>query len=149
MADSKVERLPEKPSAILPPIETTMSASLRRPARLPETHLLLTAIPACQPAIILTTCPSQAEAERIGRLLLQQRLAACVQYEAITSQYLWNGEICHDDEIRITIKTSRHCYREIQKNILANHSYECPQILMQNVSRGYAPYLRWLKQSLG
>ena len=106
-------------------------------------------MPACQPAIVLTTCTSQTEAERIGRLLLQQCLAACVQYEAITSQYLWNGEICRDDEIRITIKTSRHCYREIQKTILANHSYECPQILMQNVSRGYAPYLRWLKQCLG
>ena len=33
--------------------------------------------------------------------------------------------------------------------ILAHYSYECPQILMQNVSRGYAPYLRWLMQSLG
>lgn len=37
-------------------------------------------MPASQPAIVLTTCPGQAEAERIGSLLLQQRLAACVQY---------------------------------------------------------------------
>ena len=106
-------------------------------------------MPAFQPVIVTTTAPPRAEAEKIGGLLLEKHLAACVQYETITSQYLWNGEICRDDETRITIKTSRHCYREIQKIIIANHSYECPQILMQNVSRGYAPYLRWLKQSLG
>ena len=91
-------------------------------------------MPAFKPVIVTTTAPTREEA---------------VQYETITSQYLWNGEICRDDEIRITIKTSRHCYREIQKNIIANHSYDCPQILMQNVSRGFAPYLRWLKQCLG
>ena len=106
-------------------------------------------MPAFKPVIVTTTAPTREEAEKIGGLLLEKHLAACVQYETITSQYLWNGEICRDDEIRITIKTSRHCYREIQKTITANHSYECPQILMQNVSRGYAPYLRWLKQSLG
>ena len=106
-------------------------------------------MPAFKPVIVTITAPTREEAEKIGGLLLEKHLAACVQYETITSQYLWNGEICRDDEIRIIIKTSRHCYREIQKNIIANHSYDCPQILMQNVSRGFAPYLRWLKQCLG
>ena len=106
-------------------------------------------MPAFKPVIVTTTAPTREEAEKIGGLLLEKHLAACVQYETITSQYLWNGESCRDDEIRITSKTSRHCYREIQKNIIANHSYDCPQILMQNVSRGFAPYLRWLKQCLG
>ena len=106
-------------------------------------------MPAFKPVIVTTTAPTREEAEKIGGLLLGKHLAACVQYEIITSQYLWNGEICHDDEIRITIKTSRHCYREIQKTIIANHSYDCPQVLMQNVSRGFVPYLRWLKQCLG
>ena len=106
-------------------------------------------MPAFKPVIVTTTAPTREEAEKIGSLLLEKHLAACVQYETITSQYLWNGEICRDDEIRITIKTSRHCYREIQKTIITNHSYDCPQILMQNVSRGFVPYLRWLKQCLG
>ena len=106
-------------------------------------------MPSFKPVIVTTTAPTREEAEKIGGLLLEKHLAACVQYETITSQYLWNGEICRDDETRITIKTSRHCYREIQKTIIANHSYDCPQILMQNVSRGFVPYLRWLKQCLG
>nr|WP_255265276.1 divalent-cation tolerance protein CutA [Neisseria sicca] len=71
---------------------------------------------AFKPVIVTTTAPTREEAQKIGSLLLEKQLAACVQYEVITSQYLWNGEICRDDEIRITIKTSRHCYREIQKN---------------------------------
>ena len=54
-------------------------------------------MPTCQPAIVLTTCPSQAEAERIGKLLLQQHLAVCVQYESCCCPYpaaqkaTWNG----------------------------------------------------------
>ena len=105
-------------------------------------------MPAFKPVIVTTTAPTREEAEKIGGLLLEKHLAACVQYETITSQYLWTGEICRDDEIRITIKPRATATRN-PKNIIANHSYDCPQILMQNVSRGFAPYLRWLKQCLG
>ena len=62
---------------------------------------------AFKPVIVTTTAPTREEAEKIGGLLLEKQLATCVQYEAITSQYLWNGEICRDDEIRITIKTGK------------------------------------------
>ena len=61
-------------------------------------------MPAFKPVIVTTTAPTREEAEKIGGLLLEKHLAACVQYETITSQYLWNGEICRDDEIRITSK---------------------------------------------
>ena len=103
---------------------------------------------ACQPAIVLTTCPNQAEAERIGKLLLQQRLAACVQYEAIQSQYLWQGELCCDSEIRLTIKTAERHYPAVERLILEQHSYDCPQILLLPVSGGSEGYLKWLNDNL-
>ena len=105
-------------------------------------------MPACQPAIVLTTCPSQAEAERIGKLLLQQRLAACVQYEAIQSQYLWQGKLCYDSEIRLTIKTAEKHYPAVERLILEQHSYDCPQILLLPVSGGAEGYLKWLNDNL-
>ncbi|MBH5329424.1 divalent-cation tolerance protein CutA [Eikenella sp. S3360] len=105
-------------------------------------------MPASQAAIVLTTCPSQAEAERIGSLLLQQRLAACVQYQTIQSQYIWQGEICRDNEIRLTIKTATRHYPAVERLILEQHSYDCPQILLLPVSGGAAGYLQWLQNSL-
>ena len=105
-------------------------------------------MPTCQPAIVLTTCPSQAEAERIGRLLLQQRLAACVQYEAIQSQYIWQGGLCCDSEIRLTIKTAERHYPAVERLILEQHSYDCPQILLLPVSGGAEGYLKWLQDNL-
>lgn len=102
-----------------------------------------------KPVMVVTTLPDQTRAENLGTLLLERQLAACVQYESITSQYLWQGEICCDAEIRVTIKTSRHLYREIQKHIVQHHPYACPQILMLPVNKGFAPYLRWLRQVLG
>ncbi|ROV55798.1 divalent-cation tolerance protein CutA [Neisseria chenwenguii] len=106
-------------------------------------------MPQFKPVIVTTTAATREEAEKIGMALLENRLAGCVQYENITSQYVWRGGICCDEEVRVVIKTSRCFYAEIEKTIRALHSYECPQILMQPVSRGFVPYLRWLKAQLG
>lgn len=106
-------------------------------------------MPQYKPVIITTTAATQEEAERIGAALLAQKLAACVQYESIRSHYQWQGELHLDSEVRLTIKTARCHYAAVEKLIVQNHSYECPQVLMQQVSRGSAPYLRWAKAALG
>lgn len=105
-------------------------------------------MPAFQPAVITTTCPGRAEAEHLGSLLLQQRLAACVQYDAIQSQYLWQGQLCRDNEIRLTIKTDARHYPAIERLIRQHHPYECPQILLLSISGGSEGYLKWLQDNL-
>ncbi len=102
-----------------------------------------------KPVIVTATAPDRPSAERIGLLLLEKQLAACVQYETIRSQYVWEGRICSEDEVRLTIKTSRHLYQAVQKHIVQQHPYECPQVLMLPVSKGFAPYLRWMRRMLG
>lgn len=106
-------------------------------------------MPAFKPVIITTTTATREEAEKIGMALLQNQIAACVQYEAIRSHYVWQGEVCCDEEIRVVIKSSRCHYKAVEKLILANHSYDCPQIQMQPVSRGLSAYLRWMKAQMG
>lgn len=99
--------------------------------------------------IITTTFPTREEAEKTGLLLLENRLAACVQYETVTSHYVWQGEVCCGEEIRVVIKSSRCHYKAVEKLILANHSYDCPQIVMQAVAGGWRGYLRWMKVQMG
>ncbi|PSJ80573.1 divalent-cation tolerance protein CutA [Neisseria iguanae] len=106
-------------------------------------------MPTFKPVIITTTTATREEAEKIALALLQNQIAACVQYETVTSHYVWQDEVCRDEEIRMVIKSSRCHYKAVEKLILAYHSYDCPQILMQPVSRGLSAYLRWMKAQMG
>lgn len=101
-----------------------------------------------QAAVILITAPNRAEAETIGRALLEKRLAACVQYESIDSDYIWNGGLCRDTEIRLTAKSAASLFKKTAKTVRALSSYDCPQILMLPVCGGSKDYLRWLQKQL-
>ena len=90
--------------------------------------------------VVLSTAPDRETAERIGEALLRERLAACVQYEAVRSQYWWQGELCTDDEVRLPIKTRRALYGTVEAAISHLHPYDCPQVLclaVDAVSAGY------------
>ena len=80
--------------------------------------------------VVLSTAPDRASAERIGEALLAERLAACIQYEAIRSQYWWQGALCMDDEV------------------LRLHPYDCPQVLCLPVVAVNAGYAQWLAATL-
>ena len=93
--------------------------------------------------VVLSTAPDRGTAERIGEALLRERLAACVQYEAVHSQYWWQGELCTDDEVRLTIKTRRALYGTVEAAILRLHPYDCPQVLCLAVDAVSAGYQAW------
>jgi periplasmic divalent cation tolerance protein len=55
---------------------------------------------------VVTTVGAMADAQRLARLLLERRLAACVQIEpGLVSHYVWQGRACEEPELRLTIKT--------------------------------------------
>lgn len=95
--------------------------------------------------IVLTTTASEAEAELIARAVLDERLAACVQVQAITSLYRWKGEIARDAERLLLIKTTTDRWDALRERIVALHSYETPEILRVPVEAGLDRYLAWLK----
>ena len=93
--------------------------------------------------VVLSTAPNRETAERIGEALLSEHLAACVQYEAIRSQYWWQGALCTDDEVRLVIKTRQALYAAVEATILRLHPYDCPQVLCLAVNAASSGYQAW------
>ena len=91
--------------------------------------------------VVLSTAPDRETAERIGEALLRER------YEAVRSQYWWQGELCTDDEVRLTIKTRRALYDAVEAAILRLHPYDCPQVLCLAVDAVSAGYQAWATAS--
>jgi periplasmic divalent cation tolerance protein len=95
--------------------------------------------------IVLTTCPDAASAARIARMLVENRLAACVnQLPEVASTYRWEGKIEQASEVPLLIKTTRERLPEVQEAIRTLHPYSVPEIVAVPVVAGFLPYLRWV-----
>jgi periplasmic divalent cation tolerance protein len=96
--------------------------------------------------LVLTNLPDRESAEKLAALLIEQRLAACVNIlAACTSLYRWNGELQHDEEHPLLIKTAEDRYAALQAAIRANHPYELPEIIAVPITDGLPAYLRWVE----
>ena len=95
--------------------------------------------------LVLTNLPDAASAERIARLLVEQRLAACVNILApCTSVYRWNAAIETAAEVPLLIKTTRARYPALQAALTAAHPYELPEIVAVPLEAGLPAYLAWV-----
>jgi periplasmic divalent cation tolerance protein len=97
---------------------------------------------------VVTTVADRASAEQLAALLLEQRLAACIQITPCNSFYHWQGAIEQSEELVCTIKSRRDLFPELCRLIRANHSYQVPEILASPVVAGAEGYLHWLAQEL-
>ena len=94
--------------------------------------------------IIQTTCKDIDEAKKIAKILIEKKLAACVQISNIESLYVWNDELCNDNEKLVSIKTKKKNFEKIQRKIKENHSYDLPEIIaidIENASEEYKKYI--------
>jgi periplasmic divalent cation tolerance protein len=99
--------------------------------------------------VVLSTCPTDEEAERLARLLVEQRLAACVNViPGVRSFYRWKGAVEDASERLLVIKSSRALFPLLKAAIEKAHSYETPEALALPVLDGAANYLNWLDESL-
>jgi periplasmic divalent cation tolerance protein len=98
---------------------------------------------------VLTTAGSEEEAERIASMLLERRLAACVQTVGpIVSRYRWQGKLEQVSEWQCLAKTEAALYEQVEDAIRAAHSYEEPEILAIPVLAGSKGYLDWVSASV-
>ncbi|OHB80266.1 MAG: hypothetical protein A2W31_16005 [Planctomycetes bacterium RBG_16_64_10] len=101
------------------------------------------------PIHIVTTTEHRSDAERIARVLIQRRLAACVQISGpITSIYRWQGAVETNQEWRCVAKTDRSKYQQSEQAIRELHPYEVPEIVALPIVAGSQAYLDWLQASL-
>jgi periplasmic divalent cation tolerance protein len=91
-----------------------------------------------------TTLPSEAQAAELARAIVQQRLGACVQVQAIRSFYVWQ-ERAHDEaEWLLSIKTRSTLYPQLEAWLLEHHPYDTPEIIRLPITAGSAAYLAWV-----
>lgn len=100
-------------------------------------------------SIVLSTFADKVSAERIAKLLVEQRLAACVQMFPIESIYLWEGEVCQECEVILFIKSKTEAFENISATIKAHHSYDVPEIIQIPITDGLPQYLRFIATSCG
>jgi periplasmic divalent cation tolerance protein len=95
--------------------------------------------------IILCTCPDKITAEKIARLLIEHKLAACVNIMPnISSIYRWQGQIECAEEVLLLIKARQDAYSALESLIKQHHPYQLPEIIAVAIERGLPDYLHWI-----
>lgn len=99
--------------------------------------------------VVLVTVGSAEEGRRIGRSLVEQQLAACVNVTSpMRSLYRWKGRVADDQEVLLVIKTSRLLFDRVRRQVEKLHSYQVPEVLCLPVIDGAPNYLNWLAESI-
>jgi periplasmic divalent cation tolerance protein len=97
---------------------------------------------------ICVAVPDARLAARISKALLEQRLCACAQTcGPMTSRYTWKGKITAGREWLLVLKTQRHLYRAVERQVRRMHPYEIPEIIATPISHGFAAYVDWIAAS--
>ena len=95
--------------------------------------------------LVLTNLPDRDAAAKRAETLVAKQLAACVNILApCRSVYRWKGEVQHDEEHPMLIKTTQARYAALEAEIRAGHPYELPEIIAMPVERGLPAYLAWV-----
>jgi periplasmic divalent cation tolerance protein len=95
--------------------------------------------------VVLTTLGSAAEARRLVRRLVEQRLVACgTVLPGATSVYRWRGDVTEEDEVVVLLKTMRSRWDALRAAVAAEHPYEVPELLALPVDAGLKQYLAWV-----
>ena len=97
--------------------------------------------------LIYITTKDEAEARKIGRALVGEKLAACVNIHPIESIYEWAGEIREESEAAMLVKTKAELATEVITRVKELHSYEVPCIICLPIEKGYPDFLEWINQS--
>lgn len=98
-----------------------------------------------QVLLVLSNLPDRGAAEKLARLLVESRLAACVNVLApCASVYRWRGAVEEATEVPVLIKTTARRYAELESAVRAHHPYELPEIVAVPLVRGLPGYLAWV-----
>lgn len=102
-----------------------------------------------QPIMVFMTAGSVDEANRLADMLVDKRLAACVQImREMNSVFRWQGKVETQREVLLIAKTLSSKFAEIEREVVKLHSYETPEIVAFPLTAGSVPYLEWLSANV-
>jgi periplasmic divalent cation tolerance protein len=95
--------------------------------------------------IVLSTFPNPEKAAEIGRVLVDEQLAACVNIiPQVRSIYRWEGAVQDDSETLAIIKTTAERFDDLAARVTALHPYQVPELIALPITEGLPAYLAWL-----
>ena len=97
-------------------------------------------------ALVYITAGNAEEARRIGRVLVESRLAACANILGPTTAiYRWEGAIQEDNEAVLIVKTRMALVPTLSEKVAALHGYDCPCVVALPIRDGNAAFLKWVE----
>jgi periplasmic divalent cation tolerance protein len=98
---------------------------------------------------VYMTASSKTEAQKIGKTLVESRLAACVNIlDNMQSIYRWEEKVQEDAEVVLIAKTTDSLVSQLIDKVKSLHSYDCPCIVSLPVLDGYPPFLDWIRSEV-
>lgn len=96
--------------------------------------------------LVITNLPDRDSAAKLAHVLVERRLAACVNIlSPCRSVYRWKGKTEDAEEFPMLIKTTKDRYAELEAAIRAGHPYELPEIIAIPLAGGLSGYLEWVE----
>lgn len=96
--------------------------------------------------LVMTNTPDRKTARKIAALLVDRKLAACVNIVgACESVYRWDGKVESAREVQVLIKTTAERYAEVEATITALHPYQVPEVVAWPLAAGLPAYLDWIR----
>lgn len=97
--------------------------------------------------VVLITTSSSEEAEKIGKALVEEHLAACVNFIGeVRSLFSWKGRIEDEQEALMLVKTKAALFPSLAQRVKELHSYTVPEIIALPIQAGSLDYLRWIDE---
>jgi len=97
--------------------------------------------------VIVSTYPDKKSISRVSHIVVERRLAACVNYAKINSVYAWEGKIEDAPEFLALFKTTKRSKQKLKEEIARSHPYKVPEIVEIKMNDVSLPYMRWLEKS--
>lgn len=99
--------------------------------------------------VVLVTAPSAEVGLEMGRTLVREQRAACVNLvPGIRSVYRWEGALQEDEEVLLVIKTTADGLDALTRRVVEIHPYDVPEVLALPAQGGNPAYLRWVAEEV-
>lgn len=96
--------------------------------------------------LVYVTAATAEEAARLGRQVVEERLAACANVvPGVRSFYWWEGRVQDEGEALLLLKTHAGCLDHLIRRVKELHSYSVPAVSAVRVEKGNPDYLEWVR----